>query len=255
MKIFPFSFFLLLGSCLFYQCEHPIPKDVMFCKVEEVFVLETPFEAESAIIVMYKGDDLKLLGDTVYMEVPDTVEMDSSIFYVKVKAKRGVVGWVNIQDIQKERPQIAQKKPKRPKIVKKKIIPPKDTTPPAPDSIAMTDSLYLSLLGTYQLLADSTNFQLQLDSLDSLQFKFNLAFKSGSDCNGNINGIVLWNGRSLNYFQDSCQLFFLLNADTLTIQEIGNCLNSNIACPLPNRLFRSGKTQLQTARNPETNSE
>ncbi len=84
-------------------CERPVPKDVMFCKSGEVLVLENPFDKESAKIVIYRGDEVKLMGDTVYHVQIDSTKKDSSDFNVKVTAKRGVVGWIHIKDLQKER--------------------------------------------------------------------------------------------------------------------------------------------------------
>lgn len=92
-------------------CERPVPKDVMFCKSGEVLVLENPYNKESAKIVMYRGDEVKLLGDTVYHTQIDSTKKDSSDFNVKVTAKRGVVGWVHIKDLQKER--ISNSKPRK----------------------------------------------------------------------------------------------------------------------------------------------
>jgi hypothetical protein len=102
-----FSMILLFNVA----CERPVPKDVMFCKSGEVLVLENPFDKESAKIVMYRGDEVKLLGDTVYHTQIDSTKKDSSDFNVKVTAKRGVVGWVHIKDLQKER--ISNSKPRK----------------------------------------------------------------------------------------------------------------------------------------------
>jgi hypothetical protein len=102
-----FSMILLFNIA----CERPVPKDVMFCKSGEVLVLENPFDKESAKIVMYRGDEVKLMGDTVYHVQIDSTKKDSSDFNVKVTAKRGVVGWVHIKDLQKER--ISNSKPRK----------------------------------------------------------------------------------------------------------------------------------------------
>lgn len=96
-----FQFVLL--SFLSIACERPVPKDVMFCKSGEVLILENPFDKESAKIVMYRGDEVKLMGDTVYHLQIDSTKKDSTDFNVKVSAKRGVIGWVHIKDLQKER--------------------------------------------------------------------------------------------------------------------------------------------------------
>lgn len=102
------SFFILLSI----SCERSVPKDVMFCKSWEVLVLEKPFDKESALIVMYRGDEVKLVGDTIYHSQIDSTKKDSSDFCVKVSAKRGVVGWVHIKELQKERiNQYFQRKP------------------------------------------------------------------------------------------------------------------------------------------------
>jgi hypothetical protein len=128
-----FSMILLFNVA----CERPVPKDVMFCKSGEVLVLENPFDKESAKIVMYRGDEVKLLGDTVYHTQIDSTKKDSSDFNVKVTAKRGVVGWVHIKDLQKER--ISNSKPRKkqsnPLPAKKEEKPKSDST------ILKTDSL------------------------------------------------------------------------------------------------------------------
>lgn len=118
--------FLTFSVCLLHiACERPVPKDVMFCKSGEVLVLENPYDKESAKIVMYRGDEVKLLGDTVYHTQIDSTKKDISDFNVKVTAKRGVVGWVHIKDLQKER--ISNSKPRKkqsnPLPAKKEEIP------------------------------------------------------------------------------------------------------------------------------------
>jgi hypothetical protein len=133
MKI-PFNilsfFIVLLILSLFGACERPVPKDLMFCKAEEVYVLEYPFEKKSAKIVIYRGDEVKLIGDTVYHIDIDSTQKDSSDFSVKVTAKRGVIGWVHIKELQKER--ISQSKikakPKKPEAVVNPEIVEKDSS-------------------------------------------------------------------------------------------------------------------------------
>ena len=121
-------------------CERPVPKDVMFCKTYEVLVLETPFDKESAKIVMYRGDVVKLLGDTMYHSQIDSTKKDSSDFNVKVTAKRGVVGWVHIKDLQKER--VTNVNPRKKAT---KALPPKKEEKPKSDStILKSDSLKTS---------------------------------------------------------------------------------------------------------------
>jgi hypothetical protein len=107
-QLLAISFFIILSI----SCERSVPKDVMFCKSWEVLVLEKPFDKESALIVMYRGDEVKLVGDTMYHSQIDSTKKDSSDFSVKVSAKRGVVGWVHIKELQKERiRQYLQRKP------------------------------------------------------------------------------------------------------------------------------------------------
>jgi hypothetical protein len=103
----------------------------------EVFVLENPFDKKSAKIVMYRGDEVKLLGDTVYHTQIDSTKKDSSDFNVKVLAKRGVVGWVHIKDLQKER--VTNLSPRKKAI--NALPPKKDEKPQSDSTILKTDSL------------------------------------------------------------------------------------------------------------------
>ena len=66
-------------------------------------VLELPFDKSSAKIMIYRGDEVKLLGDTIYKKNSDSIVLDSSQFYVNVSAKRGVIGWVFQKDLQKDK--------------------------------------------------------------------------------------------------------------------------------------------------------
>jgi hypothetical protein len=110
LTLFIFGSIFLLSIA----CERSVPKDVMFCKSWEVLVLETPFDKESAKIVMYRGDEVKLMGDTIYHSQLDSTKKDSTDFCVKVTAKRGVVGWVHVKDLQKERIANVKQRKKQP---------------------------------------------------------------------------------------------------------------------------------------------
>jgi hypothetical protein len=132
-----FSMILLFNVA----CDRPVPKDVMFCKTGEVFVLEHPFDKESAKIVIYRGDEVKLLGDTVYHVQIDSAKKDSSDFNVKVTAKRGVVGWIHIKDLQKER--IGSIKPRK---KQSNPLPAKKEGNPVIDSFSLkTDSSQIKI--------------------------------------------------------------------------------------------------------------
>lgn len=115
---------------LFVACENNDPIDVMFCKAQEVYVLEYPFDKKSAKIVIYRGDEVKLSGDTVYHVDIDSTQIDSSDFSVKVTAKRGVIGWVHINEIQKGRIDLSKikAKPKKANAVASTEIVVKDST-------------------------------------------------------------------------------------------------------------------------------
>jgi hypothetical protein len=73
----------------------------------------------------------------MYHSQIDSTKKDSSDFNVKVTAKRGVVGWVHIKDLQKER--VTNVNPRKKAT---KALPPKKEEKPKSDSIILkSDSL------------------------------------------------------------------------------------------------------------------
>jgi len=97
-----FSVLILLITFSF-SCQKKEDPYILYCKSKEVLVLELPFDKSSAKIMIYRGDEVKLLGDTIYKKNSDSVVLDSSQFYVKVSAKRGVIGWIFQKDLQKDK--------------------------------------------------------------------------------------------------------------------------------------------------------
>lgn len=106
------TLFLILS----FSCQKKENQYIMYCKSKEVLVLEQPFDKSSAKIMIYRGDEVKLLGDTIFKKNNDSIIVDSTQFYVKVSAKRGVIGWVFHKDLQKDKIILSQKQ----KIQKKK---------------------------------------------------------------------------------------------------------------------------------------
>jgi hypothetical protein len=94
---------LTIIMILFYSCKKKEDPSILYCKSKEVLVLELPFDKSSAKIMIYRGDEVKLLGDTIYKKNIDSIVLDSSQFYVNVSAKRGVIGWVFQKDLQKDK--------------------------------------------------------------------------------------------------------------------------------------------------------
>lgn len=231
MKFIQFLSLTTLIAVCFIACERVLPADQYFCKAEEVYVLEEPFQEETAIIVMYKGDDVFLLGDTVYLELPsvetqDSTVIDSTEYYVKVKAKRGVIGWVSAKELQHERPKAVVVKPAAP--VK---IPPK--VEPKPDSLAMLDSLLIKpdslktgLLGLYLYTSDSlTAHYFQLLAVDSSKWSFE--WKMKGNCDSLLTGEAVLKGRTLHWqAADSCRYRFQwLSEHDMQISIDSSCLN------------------------------
>jgi hypothetical protein len=230
MKLGQLLFLTIFSILCFFACETAVPADQYFCKAEEVYVLEEAFDLESAIIVMYKGDDVLLLGDTIYKEIApkdslDSVRIDSSQFYVKVKAKRGVIGWVNASELQHERPKAPPTKPaapvKTPPQVKVKV-----------DSFAVLDSLLQaakdslnsSLLGSYIYLKDSSDYHsFRLFAIDSAGWSFQ--WKIGHQCDTLIKAKAKLNGRKLIWQSaDSCKWHFeWLSENRMSIKAESNC--------------------------------
>lgn len=74
----------------------------VYCKSKELLILKNAFDKESALIVLYRGDSVQLLGDTIYNRSENQEgRIDSSAYYVLVKAKRGVKGWILSSELQK----------------------------------------------------------------------------------------------------------------------------------------------------------
>jgi acetaldehyde dehydrogenase (acetylating) len=92
---------LLIAFLCFFGCKDQ--KDTfVYCKSKELLILKNAFDKESALIVLYRGDSVQLLGDTTYISSENQEgRIDSSVYYVLVKAKRGVKGWVLSSDLQK----------------------------------------------------------------------------------------------------------------------------------------------------------
>lgn len=233
--------FLLFGgiALLFTACEIPVPVDMVFCKSEEVFVLATPFKEKSAIIVMYKGDDLRLLGDTAYQQPTEAgVPIDSSHYYVKVKAKRGVVGWVHANDLQRERPKIQTSKPKEPVIIEKI----EEASTPVSDfglldldtSIVMTDSLWQLWMGTYQLPKDtsqnSETIRFVCSRRDSTTIQFEYIRTGIESCAGKEKGIAHLTFNRAVFKEDSCALYLLFTPPFLEIQQRKDCMKGSMDC-------------------------
>lgn len=231
MKFVQYLSLTTLIVVCFIACKRSTPSDQYFCKAEEVYVLEEPFQEETAIIVMYKGDDVFLLGDTVYLELPslehqDSVVVDSTLYYVKVKAKRGVIGWVNALELQHDRPKAVVIKPAAP--VK---IPPKLEAKPDPlailDSLLTTsDSSKQELLGTYAYTSDSLNqHQFNVLAVDSSRWSFQ--WKMSGNCDSLLSGEAVLKGRTLAWqAADSCQYRFQwLSEQQLQISVDSSCLN------------------------------
>lgn len=221
---------------LMMSCNRPVSKDVMFCKAEEVLVLALPFDPESAIILMYKGDEVKLLGDTAYAEVPDSVEMDSSDFYVRVRAKRGVKGWVHQRELQAERPHSPPKQPARPvrpsDIAKSK----KDTV--QKDSLSLpSDSLQQTFVGNYRLAKANRLLTVQVDSAEGSVVQVEIVLSDEDDCQGEWRGLARWEGPQAFLQKDSCTISLQFKASRLSLKSKGSCFE-NEACSLNAELQR-----------------
>jgi len=92
---------LSMALLCFFGCKDQ-KNAFVYCKSKELLILKNAFDKESALIVLYRGDSVQLLGDTIYNRSENQEEsIDSSVYYVLVKAKRGVKGWVLSSDLQK----------------------------------------------------------------------------------------------------------------------------------------------------------
>jgi hypothetical protein len=219
-------------------CESKVPDDMMFCKSEEVFVLESPFDDKSAIIVMYRGDDIRLIGDTAYQKaITPEMKVDSSFFYVKVKAKRGVVGWVNAKDLQHERPKIHTRKPKESVIIEK-IEGPTITVDSSLTSldtdIVMNDSIWKLWMGSYSFAADTSDnpeiFSIICSRKDSAHIQFEFLRKNAEDCNTSLKGIMALQFNEAVYRKDSCKINIRFTPPYLELEKVGRCAATDIDC-------------------------
>lgn len=219
MKPFLSYCFFVIFCCLlalFAACERPVPKDVMFCKSQEAFVVETAFDEKTAIIVMYKGDEVRLMGDTAYLPALDSSKVDSSDFYVKVTAKRGVVGWVNKKHLQHER--IKQKN--KPRKAAEANLPKKEEKP---DSNAIDSaSATLFTFGTYNAeLTGGIALSAEIDTLPDDKRRFRLIISAPEACKKEWTGELKIEGNSMMYQNGDCKISFSFQKDELNIQESG----------------------------------
>ena len=228
----PFLLLLLLAFIItipiFFSCEHPVPKDVMFCKSQEVYVLEIPFDKKSAIIVIYKGDEVRLLGDTTYKQI-DSVKFDRSDFYVKVVAKRGVEGWVHKNELQKERikvnPNIKRSKPED-LVLKKKLL----------DSLE-ADSISKITFGSYSAnLENKLTVNLQIDTLENQKRAFKLLIDGLDQCKKELKGELSLENKQMTFQDGDCKIVFLFYGNQLELQESGNCAGKD--CLITSKLKR-----------------
>ncbi len=225
--------FIILTYILSTSCDPPIPADMVFCKAEELLVLEEAFNEKSAIIIMYKGDDLRLLGDTAYALLVDSeVLIDSSVFYVKVRAKRGVIGWVDAQKLQHERPKIAEKKPKPAIPIEKKPEPVSDSI--APDSLAtntlLSDSLKSVWVGNYSIKNDSVSIYMAINAIDSInRVHFDLDIDAPCQLNYKSKAVVM-KGREVVYELKDIKLHFLFAAPFLELKLTNDAENRPENC-------------------------
>lgn len=231
--LIPSLFFLLLGAC-----ETAIPDDMMFCKSEEVYVLASAFDEKSAIIVMYRGDDVRLLGDTAYQQaITPEMKVDSSVYYVKVKAKRGVIGWVHAKDLQHDRPKIQTRKPKE-SVVIEKIETPEltvDSSLIALDTLVeMNDSLWSLWMGTYTFSADSSDkpelFRIVCAQKDSMHLLFDFSRTEAEDCNHNLKGVARLQFNKALYSKDSCKFRIRFDPPFLELKRTGTCGKTDSDC-------------------------
>jgi hypothetical protein len=222
-----FSFLILLIA----GCEQPVPDDAMFCKSKEVFLLEKPYDPKSAIIVMYRGDEVKLLGDTIYhFTIDSTLKKDSTDFFVKVSGKRGVVGWVNKKDLQHERIKI-NKFPKN----SNKLLKPKDNK----DSLAISNDSTLNFMTFGNFISDAESgvrLHAVIDSVSSDQRVFKIYFSGNDACKKEISGKALLEKYEIIYQNNNCNLKFIFEKNQLFIEESGtDCMEKE--CRIKHKLF------------------
>jgi hypothetical protein len=216
------SLFLSAILWIVWACERPVPKDTMFCKSKEVFVLEKPFDKKSAIIVMYRGDEVKLLGDTVYhFSIDSTLKKDSADFCVRVSAKRGVIGWIHKKELQHKR-------------IKTKNYNPNPNKPLKPvdqkDSLAfIADSSSFVTFGKFVSEAEAGSvLHVDIDSVDNLHRVFKIYFSGNDACKKEISGKANLVKNQLSYSFNDCSLKLSFEKNQLMIEESGaNCMDKN----------------------------
>ncbi|MBL4649785.1 MAG: SH3 domain-containing protein [Aureispira sp.] len=217
MNLLFLIFFSTLISC---SNEQNSSEEILYTTFENVELKTKAGENAHKVSNLQKGEAVKFFGKKTSIQGNKEIEGKSyRDFYLEVKTKSGVTGWVHAALLQFDKPSLEIKEPtKNIDIVKK-------------EKAKIDNEHFAQFSGNYADVDEHFSFGAKIYYLDEKVLKFDIRKDHISGCVNQLEGNATFENKNTAIYKTSdCSIIFFFDGKKLKITENGTCKLNAKAC-------------------------
>ena len=230
MKI---NIFLLILSLILLSCsnEQNSSEEILYSAFENVELKAKAGEKAEKISTLQKGESVKFFGKKSSIQGNKEIEgKNYRDFYLEVKTKSGIIGWVHAALLQFDKPSLENKKtPKAPNKTKKEKEEKKEKEKISKEKV--DNEYYAQYSGKYANIDEHFSFGAKIYYVGEKVLKFDIRKDHISGCKNELEGKATFENKNTAIYKTSnCSITFVFDGKKLEITENGTCKSDLQSC-------------------------